>query len=463
MHPDIKKRGFLLLLRKIKINQKLTENLYTVNIGSVEKNEDENKNKNENEKGGGKMKRKEIVCLIFVWLLLIPSLSYSGEIDILVEKLVDKGILSLGEARAILIETKEEIRKNLAKGKLEILPKWIQNTKIKGDLRLRYQWEDKHDAPDRHRGRYRFRLGLETKVNRTIKMSAGLATGGDDARSTNQTMCDGFSTPDIRLDYAYVEWMATSWLVLKAGKIKSIKKLIFRPSDLLWDSDINPEGISCLLSKKRNNYDLFMNVGFWILDEEKEAVDPYMWIVQPGIEYKFGKNAHLKLALAGYSFDNVKGATLTNGKNNSGKYNTLEGGVLKYNYNSISPSIEIGFKKPFGGLIPYLTVFGDYVNNPDPSENNNGYLFGIKFGDKKVKRGKWQVKYMYRYLEKDAWIDIFPDSDAYSGHTDVKGHEFAFTYGVGKNVTLGIDYYYMERIKGIGRKHLLQLDWKIKF
>jgi len=408
---------------------------------------------------------KEINCLVFVWFLLISNLAYSGEIDILVEKLVEKGILSLGEARAILIETKEEVRKDLAKGELETLPKWIQNTKIKGDLRLRYQWEDKHDAPDRHRGRYRFRLGLETKVTRTIKVAAGLATGGDDARSTNQTFGDGFSTPDIRLDYAYAEWIATSWLILKAGKIKSIKKLIFRPSDLLWDSDINPEGISFLLSKKINHCDLFMNTGFWILDEEKKGTaDPYMWVIQPGIKYKFGKNVHLKLALAGYIFDNVKGATLTNGDDESGKYNTLERGLLKYNYNSIAPSIEIGFKKPFGGLIPYLAVFGDYVHNPHPSKNNNGYLFGIKFGDKKVKsQRQWQAKYMYRYLEKDAWIDIFPDSDAYSGHTDTKGHEVVFTYGLGKNVTLGIDYYYMERIKGIGRRHLLQVDWKIKF
>ncbi|RKY42017.1 MAG: hypothetical protein DRP80_07245, partial [Candidatus Omnitrophota bacterium] len=119
------------------------------------------------------MRRKEIVCLVFAWLLFISSLAYSGEIDILVDKLVEKEILSPGEARAILIETKEEVKKDLAKGKLEGLPKWVQRTKLKGDLRLRYQWEDKHDAPDRHRGRYRFRLGLETKVNEAVKVAAG--------------------------------------------------------------------------------------------------------------------------------------------------------------------------------------------------------------------------------------------------------------------------------------------------
>ena len=408
---------------------------------------------------------KEIVCLVFAWLLLMPSLAYSGEIDILVDKLVEKGILNPGEAQAILIETKEEVRKDLAKGELEGLPKWVQNTRLKGDVRIRYQWEDKHDAPDRHRGRYRFRLGLETKVNDQMKVAAGLATGGNDARSTNQTMEDGFSSEDIKLDYAYAEWLATPWVILKGGKIKSIKKLIFRPSDLLWDSDINPEGVSFLLNKNLDNFDLFMNTGFWILDEEKKGTaDPYMMVFQPGLKYKFNKKTHLKLAVAGYFFDNVKGTTLTNGKANSGKYNTLEGGLLKYNYNSIAPSIELGVKEPFGGMFPYFALFGDYVHNPDPSRENKGYLAGIKFGAKKVKGwGQWQAKYMYRHLEKDAWIDIFPDSDAYSGRTDAKGHEVALTYGVGKNATLGIDYYYMERIKGTGRRHLLQVDWKLKF
>ena len=59
------------------------------------------------------MRIKEIVCLVFVWLLLISNLAYSGEIDILVEKLV-KRIFLLVKHRTILTETKEEIRKDLA-------------------------------------------------------------------------------------------------------------------------------------------------------------------------------------------------------------------------------------------------------------------------------------------------------------------------------------------------------------
>lgn len=417
------------------------------------------------------MKRiKEIICLGFVGLLLmvaVPNL-YAGEIDILVDKLVEYGILDPGEAQAVLIETREKMRKDLAKGELEGLPKWVQNTKLKGDFRLRYQWEDKLGSEERNRGRYRLRVGIESKVNDTMKIAAGLATGGDDARSTNQTMENSFSTEDIKLDYAYAQWSAAPWATIKVGKIKSIKKVLYRPSDLLWDSDINPEGVSFLLSNKIYNGDLFMNTGAWVLDESSgDTSDPFMWVVQPGFKYKFDKNTHIKMAVAGYFFENInKGTSLDNGgSKNSGYYNTLENGGLKYDYNSVAPSFEFGVKKPLGGLVPYFALFGDYVCNLDPSEENKGYLGGIKFGSAKVKDwGQWQVKYMYRRLEKDAWIDIFPDSDAYGGNTDTKGHEIAFTYGLGKNATFGIDGYRMERISGDGRRsYVVQADWQLKF
>ncbi|MBD3263657.1 MAG: hypothetical protein GF375_00965, partial [Candidatus Omnitrophica bacterium] len=152
-----------------------------------------------------------LTVAIAVGFTLISGTSFAGEIDILVQKLVEKGILTSGEAQQVLTETREEVRKEIVKGTYSSLPSWIQNMKLKGDLRLRYQWEDKTDSEDRHRGRYRFRLGLHTKVNDKLSVAAGLATGGSDARSTNQTMDTSFSTPDIRLDYAFAEWQATPW------------------------------------------------------------------------------------------------------------------------------------------------------------------------------------------------------------------------------------------------------------
>ncbi len=97
----------------------------------------------------------------------------------------------------------------------------MQNTKLKGDLRLRYQY--KHEkatndyAKDTHLGRLRARLGLESKVNDKIIAGIGIATNsGGDPRSTNISFGDkngGFSSKmEVRLDYAYAKYMPLSWL-----------------------------------------------------------------------------------------------------------------------------------------------------------------------------------------------------------------------------------------------------------
>jgi hypothetical protein len=190
-----------------------------------------------------------------------------------------------------------------------------------------------------------------------------------------------------------------------------------------------------------------------------------MWVVQPGFKTKLSDNLKLTAAVAGYFFDNVKGATL----DHSAGSNTLENGVLKYNYNSVSPSIQLDIKEPFNiTALDKMSLFGDFVYNPDPSDQNQGWLAGVKFkmaGPMKIFGKKWNLKYMYRHLEKDAWLDTFPDSDALGGATDVKGHEIAMSYPLGKNTSLGLDYYLVEKIDAADPKtrHVLQVDWKMKF
>ena len=108
-----------------------------------------------------------------------------------------------------------------------------------------------------------------------------------------------------------------------------------------------------------------------------------------------------------------------------------------------------------------------YIKNTydiDDGEDT-GWATGVKFGHKKAKKpGQWQGKYQYVHLERDAFPDAYPDSDRYSGKTDVKGHEVAFKYAWMKNVTLGLDYYYNDRIKATENKeHLVQFDTVVKF
>ncbi|MDP8266784.1 MAG: putative porin [Candidatus Aceula meridiana] len=402
---------------------------------------------------------------------------YAGEIDILVEKLVEKGILAPVEAQIILDETKQEVAKEVAENKSYALPKWAQKMKLKGDLRARYQYQtktgDDHQAKyHRNRGRYRFRLGVTTDVVDQVEVGFGLATGGTDPRSTNQTMGQAFETPDIRLDYAYAKYSPLSSTDIYLGRFAR-KPVLWQTDDLLWDGDINLDGIAASTTHSINSKnDWFLNGGIFPLiqytdDAEKnQAADPCMYYVQAGIESKIIDNVSLKGALAYYAFSGIKGKTFSD----SAGTNTGNATGLAYSYNTLNPTVELGIKEPFGSLLPsvkYLAFFGNFISNPDPSDENMGYLAGIKFGDKKVGKPKtWQAKYMYRHLEKDAWLDIFPDSDAYGGDTNIAGHEVSLAYAWKNNVILGLDYYEMHPLEGSNQhatEHLLQADVLFKF
>ena len=415
------------------------------------------------------------ILIITVFTLWSTPPVWSGKVEILVDKLVEKKILSANEAEEILKEIEEEEEKERAETVREVkdaitkgeegvtlvkVPEWVSKMKFSGDFRLRYQMTDREGRPERHRGRYRLRAGIETEVVDKVKVAFGLATGSDDPRSTNQSLTDSFESPDIRLDYAYAEYTPFQWVSLVGGKIKNP---LWRPSDLLWDSDIRPEGGAAKLSWELHpKFKVFANLGVFVLDERSgDQQDPFMYALQPGFGWKITDTTHLKTAATFYGFSNVEDTVL----DHSSETNTLRNGVLRYDYDAFGMGSELGFKNPCGTRLPYLAFLGEYINNPDPEKDNEGFLVGWKLGHKKVKKkGQWQARYMYRRLERDAWPDILPDSDFYGGETDARGHEVVFKYGVNKHVVLGLDYYYSEKLHGRSEaENLLQVDMEFKF
>ncbi len=121
---------------------------------------------------------------------------------------------------------------------------FIENLDIKGDLRVRYDWQDnddgKDDAKDRIRGR--LRLGLVWhNPDENWKVAAGLATGGLTGNTTNSTYSNEqiFETGDIRLDYAYAEHKIDNFRFL-AGQQKNP----YYSTMALWDGDVRPAGFT---------------------------------------------------------------------------------------------------------------------------------------------------------------------------------------------------------------------------
>lgn len=430
------------------------------------------------EKGEAQMRK---VIQVFLFGIVIFGMARFGfaattQVDSLLQLLEEKGYVTKEEAAKIkdqIVYDEKEIRATNMKSDI---PQWVQDLKLKGDFRLRHEYSKRNDSTDRDRsrGRLRYRLGLETKINDKVNVGVGLASNGasnnssssNNARSTNRTFEDAFDKSPIVLDYAFASYTPYEWLNLTGGKIKNP---VWEPGDLLWDTDITPEGGAVNLTHKLNDsLSLFSTLDAFILDESSsDQSDPFMYAAQVGFKGKAGEKVDYKIAGTHFQFDNGTKSLLDN--RSSPATNTVTAGRYDYTYNTNTVFAEAGLNDPFGeGLplyIPRIGVFGEYANNPDPDKQNTGWLVGGYMGNPSVGgKGQWKITGSYRSLGKDAWLDSLPDSDFYGGATDVKGYETMMEYGIAKNVVLALDYYRSERIKTTkAPETVFQTDINFKF
>jgi hypothetical protein len=444
-----------------------------------------------------------LIALMFGTILFVfivtTRLSHASEIETLCNKLVEKGILTSAEAQAIVVETREEERKKIAQVKEDILPEWIQKTRLYGDFRLREAYEDTTGKDERWRTRLRLRLNAEFTVNDQFKVGAGLASGTwtgqagvvsgaskmefDNSRSNNETLNGVFSKSPITLNTAYFKYTPTNWLTAWGGKFYNPIWTV-SGDDLVWDPDITPEGLAAQFNKNLSDqFGLFTNIGFFILDEFNDSKgpystsgqDPYMFVFQPGFEWKiknaeYADIANIKAALAYYSYNHVKGEHFVNASVKSygvAPYpatNTVDAnGNFVYNYDAFQPTIQAGYM-PQGLSIPYINLpisyigaFGQFVYNPDPKKENKGWQAGgIVGAEKVVEKGQWQAKFLYRVIQRDAILDVLPDDDFFSGYTNVRGWKEQLTYGIYKNVNISLTGYQTGTLRAIPKTGSVQ-------
>ncbi len=338
------------------------------------------------------------------------------------------------------------------------LPKWVSNMKFKGDVRVRYQDEER-DVADSENQRFRIRLraGIESQVNDYWSAAFGIASGGSDPRSTNQTLEDTFETGDAMLDYAYAQF-ENDMVTVVAGKFGNP---IWNPKDLLWDGDIMPDGFAASFNFEASDIvKVFLTPTVFVLDEWKDTDTedlPTIMALQAGIDADFKDTGYIKFAGTYYGMNGIEGNDWS--EHSSGTNSLDADGNWMYDHDAFSLEAEAGLTN----LPVFAALYGQYVS-ADVNEEDTGYLFGAKIGDKKVKElGDWQVNLNYRNLEKDAWLDFVPDSDFFGGATGVKGYEAEFTVGLSKNVSAGIDYYKTEEIDGDEEEDVIQVDLVVKF
>ncbi|MEA3489513.1 MAG: putative porin [Candidatus Omnitrophota bacterium] len=458
----------------------------------------------------------KVIAAVAVLLCAAGLQANAGEMNVLVNKLVEKGILTPYEGQIILAEAKEEAAMDLALGKASTAPSWTQKIKLKGDVRFRTQtdWGKGNNTDNgtridpahfRLRQRVRARIGLEGKVNDQVAAGVLFVTGGRDPRSTNETLDDNFATQDVRFDQYYIKWMpevpqeigdATVWF----GKFKNP----FNKTELLWDSDINPQGTAFQYMSKTFELgdvptNIYANVGWLLIDEERRTDygDPSLWAYQGGIKADVIKDwdATINCSATFWDFDHIQhnsqynqGDVVSGSNTNTylvGQHNRQ----WRHDYDLVDFVIRYDAKYLFDWHFGH-GVYTDLIWNADAGTRDFGWMIGAYIGDKKPKKpGQWKLWFNWRYLEQDAVPDFLPDSDFYgfvrdnnnpngytpgsprAGGTNGQGINFGLQYAIFKNTLLCAEYYYSYPISvNAGQPNgykepwqLLQLDIKTKF
>ncbi|MGI9270329.1 MAG: putative porin [Woeseiaceae bacterium] len=349
---------------------------------------------------------------------------------------------------------------------------WPDRIKFDGDFRYRYESIDAEGSSTRRRNRIRARTNIKAHVAENIDVGFGLATGGDDPVSTNQTLGGGGSSKGVALNLAYVDWEAIDGLHLLAGKFKNPLTKAGGQA-LLWDGDWTPEGLALKYQRDR----FFINAfGSFLESDNKNNNDSFAWGSQFGMTGMVG-DVKLTGGVAYYSIDSAGKMTTFGDTSDPDDYfgNTAveTGGlpcgttpgtdcVYLYDYTLTEFFAEASFE--VGGWP--LSIFGDYINNSDASDDDTGWTIGAKLGQAKD-RGQMQFTYLYAEKEADAMLGLVTDSDFGGGGTDSKGHWLQFNYGVSKNWTIGAQYFINEVDITTGTERdydrlMIDMQWKWK-
>ena len=402
-------------------------------------------------------------------MALTPNTHAQSSVDALLNKLEQKGVLTVDEAQALKSENRQDATNdfNTAFNSKFPMPDWVTGYKLSGDFRGRFDDMSSHNAAviDRDRLRYRLRVGLQVNMKDDLEVGFRLASGDNSQGSpssplsNNQTMAGDGSKKLLYIDTAYGKWTPIhndDWkLALTIGKMIQP----FDASYMLFDPDYTPEGGALQATYKFNDsQSLRFNAAGFVLDEIKaSARDPFMYGGQVLWDSKWTPKIGTTLGVSAYDIVNKESLvdTGTGLVYDSNLGNTLAGSQFAYNFNPVVASGSVTYTLDsfplYPGAFP-IKLAGEYMNNPGAPSNNEGWNVGVTFG-KSGKKGTWDLSYRYQRLEANAWWDQVVDDDnaaafptsataaGLAGGTNIKGHLIKLNYSVFDSLTLSFTCY----------------------
>ena len=400
-------------------------------------------------------------------MALTPQTHAQSSVDALLNKLEQKGILSVDEAKALKAEnsTNSVSDFNKALNAKFPTPDWVTGYKLSGDFRGRFDNLSSSNpnpsaSTDRARLRYRLRAGLTLSMKDNMEVGFRVASGDNSQGapssplSNNQTLTSDASKKPLYIDTAYGKWTPINdgtWMV--AGTIGKMAQPL-DVSAMVFDPDYTPEGAALQTSYKLNDTQSFrFNSAAFVLDEIKtSARDPFMYGGQLFWDAKWTSKVNTTLGVSAYDIVNTENLTAAYDTNVG---NTPAAGPFAYSFNPIVASGSVTYMLDsftlYPGAFP-VKFAGEYMKNPGAPSNNTGWWGGLTLG-KSGKKGTWDLSYRYQRLEADAWWDQIVDDDnaaavpatavaaGLAGGTNIKGHLVKFNYSIFDSLTFSFSAY----------------------
>lgn len=436
-------------------------------------------------------------------------------VDALLDKLVDKGVLTVNEAKSLREETDQKsgatttaTTPTAAPATKSSMPDWITSFKWGGDLRGRFEdfssSNPVFDSQDRFR--YRFRLGATLTMLDDFEVGFRLGSGnlesgltaGSDPLSSNQTYQNNASKKGVFIDLAYATWSPLhnhTWaLSTTLGKMEN--PFVF--TDMVFDPDYTPEGGAAQIGYKFNErHELKLIGAAFIVDNNAQltaqpysAENPFLTGGQLLLNSSWNKRLSTSAGLA------ILGITGADALGNLAVPNGNQGNTRDpittaptYAFSPLVASASTTYRLDemplYPGAFP-IRIGGEYMYNSGApaAADNYGYNVGIQFG-KAGKKGTWELSYTWKWLGANAWYEELVDSDFgalyqqtqpnsgflgpnYGSGTDVKGNVVKLAYSPYDFVTVSAKWFYTWLIVQYpdgsdSSMSRLQLDATIKF
>ena len=427
-------------------------------------------------------------------------------------------------------------------GDVNAVPEWVSRFKMEGDIRLREQADffgdsnapapnfqangqliDNTTEDSLHRERVRMRLGINANITKGVDLGLRLTTGnvngvgvtGDfvgigSPVSTLQTFGTYNSKFSFVLDQVFLKLAPWDPLTVTVGRfpnpffVGTVGNIYTGPlpkgphtiptagvvhTDLLWDVDLNFEGLAVNLQpwlKEERVIKPFFNAGVFPLQEVNrsetvKAKDKWFYGAQAGFEWAPpDTDTKIRVGAAYFDFSNVagmrnpnfgdtlfnqsaplfrqKGNSLFNIDNDGNPTTNLWGLAADYKIANLTIVADYSKYRP-------IHIIGtlDFARNVGYDEGKilartgqsirpevNAYQARLTVGYPVIsERHQWQVFGFYRRSERDSMLDAFTDSNYLLGGTNHKGYTIQGLYGVAHNTWLGLRYMSYDHISGL--------------